>query len=185
MDARGRRWVARAAAIASGLGLVLLGGTYLSERWRGEGHLFVVAPAGAAVTVRLDEGEPRRVPAGERLARPMSQGTHVVRVEREDGARVDRLVRVDRGGQRWVVPAGDDQCFLELDVSESAYGAGGAPTLLRRRGATPFQISGAARLARSELPARRADGEAVLLLHAVACDDLAQGDDALLARVPR
>ncbi|MCZ7681331.1 MAG: hypothetical protein M5U28_22090 [Sandaracinaceae bacterium] len=137
MDARGRRWVARAAAIASGLGLVLLGGTYLSERWRGEGHLFVVAPAGAAVTVRLDEREPRRVPAGERLACPMSQGTHVVRVEREDGTRVDRLVRVDRGGQRWVVPAGDDQCFLELDVSESAYGAGGAPTLLRRRGATP------------------------------------------------
>lgn len=185
MDARGKRWVRAGAASAAALALVVLAGASLRERWRGEGHLFVVAPASAGLVVRVDGGEPLHLARGDLFACPLAQGTHVIRLEREDGARVERHLRVDRGGQRWVVPAGDDQCFLELDVSESAYGAGGDATLLRRRGATPFQISGAARVARSELPARRADGEVVLLLHPVPCEELAQGDDALLARVPR
>lgn len=185
MGARGRRWIARAAIAAAALAALALTGAYFGSRWRGAGHLFVLAPRDREVKIRVDDGEPVRVAAGEVLARDLPQGTHDVEVERDGREPLVHRIRIDRGGQRWVVPSATDQCFLEVDVTESAYGTGGERSIARRRGATPFQVSGSTHLGRSRLPARRGEADAVLLLHPVACDELALDDEALLAQVPR
>jgi hypothetical protein len=185
VGAGSRPWIARGVVIASVLALMALAGAYLVYRWRGDGHVFVIAPADAWVKIRLGGGEPFRLPAGQLFGRDLPQGVHLLHLEREGSAPVERQLRIDEGGQRWVVPAADDQCFLEVDVSESAYGSGGAASITRRRGATPFRVSGSTYLRRGLLPVTRSGSEAVLLLHPVTCDELALDEASLLARVPR
>ncbi|HEY8431631.1 MAG TPA: hypothetical protein VIL20_24795 [Sandaracinaceae bacterium] len=185
MGDRARPWIARAALAAAASVMLALVGAYLGSRWRGSGHVFVLAPRDGDVKIRFDDGEPVRVAAGEVIARQLPRGTHRVEVDHGGLAPLVHQVRIDHGGQRWVVPSTEDQCFLEVDVTTSAYGAGGEPSIARRRGATPFRVSGTTHLDRSRLPARRSEPQAVLLLHPVACDELALDDETLLARVPR
>lgn len=185
MGARGKPWIVHAVWIASVVALLALGGAYLAHRWRGDGQVYVIAPADASVKIRIGAGEPFRLPAGQLFGRELPQGTHLVHLELEGTLPVEREVRIDQGGQRWVVPVGDEQCFLEVDVTQSAYGSGGAATIARRRGATPFQVSGSTYLRRSLLPVTRRDGEATLLLHPLRCEELTLDDATLLAQVPR
>jgi hypothetical protein len=184
MSASTTAHVLRAAlALTLGVGLgVGLASLLLSEAGQSRVHVF--APAGEAVKVRVDDGDAVHVEPGRRFTRGLAPGDHEVRLEREGRAAIVRRVRVERAGQRWVVPVGDDQCFVEVDVTRSAYGEGGAATVERRRRAEAFEVSASTYLSRAELPRSRRSDEAVILVSPIACDSIHLADPALLAHVP-
>lgn len=174
----------RAAMVGAVIGALALGVAFLATRGRGDALVHVLAPSEEAVKVRIDDGEPVHVAEGELFTRALAPGVHRVRLEREELPAFVQAVRVDRAGQRWVVPAGDDQCFVEVDVTRSAYGEGGEPRVERRRRARPFELSASTYLSRDDLPRTRNSDDAVILVSPVACDAIRLDDPALLAHVP-
>lgn len=172
--------VAIGTAVVSAL---VLGVVLASMRGRGDASVHVFAPSEEAVKVRIDDGEAVHVPEGEGFSATLAPGDHRVRLEREERAPVVHDVHVDHG-QRWVVPVGEDQCFVEVDVTRSAYGRGGDARVERRRAAEPFEVSAATYLSRDELPRERSTDAAVILASPVACEAIELDDRALIAHVP-
>lgn len=100
----------------------------------GEGWIHVMFPEGDIGRLMVDGTEVKaHQPRNRTHTFLVKQGKHQISVERPSGARASYSLDVKDGWEFMVVPVDDQQCFVQIDVTESRYGRGtGTAKVLRR-----------------------------------------------------
>lgn len=170
------RTVRKAFIILFVLILVVLIGQILWVSLHPKGGVVVFAPADSAARVRIGE-ETGTVEPGASQVFALSRGSH--RIDIQSAESISHELDLEEASDLWVVPAAREQCFEELDVTGSHYGAQSKPHVMQRYARTePFLISREFYFSESELPATAPDPpQRVYLLRLIPCGPPDTGDD--------
>jgi hypothetical protein len=100
----------------------------------GEGWIHVMFPADDIGRLMVDGVEVKALqPRNRSRTFLVKQGKHQITVERPSGARASYPLDVRNGAAFMVVPIDGQQCFAQIDVTNSRYGSGaGAATVVAR-----------------------------------------------------
>jgi hypothetical protein len=138
----------------------------------GNGAITVIAPAGAAVSVEVDDVEIGSVPAGAHARFNLEQGKRGVRVIATRERESTYTLEVGSGAFDQVLPVGE-QCFAHLDVTRYWYDDTKplSAVLVKATfsGSAPFDLPTGVHYATKDLPAELEDGQQAELLLEVPC----------------
>ena len=112
------------------VGVICLGVGAISLRayLYGEGWIHVMFPADDIGRLMVDGVEVKALePRNRSRTFLVEQGKHQISVERPSGARASYALDVKDGWAFMVVPVDDQQCFVQIDVTESRYGRSSGP----------------------------------------------------------
>lgn len=152
----------------------------------GTSELVVFPMPGQSLTVQLDDGATVPLPGPEPVRLEARPGSHTVTVRGSDGAAFTVKVKPGGGGERWVVPAADAQCFAIIDATRlfqhsTAWAQGVKPPRPRLDERwTDHQAKKLTRGMYTSLP-RSVKGGEVKWVVGLPCEALKQSQDELLS----
>lgn len=152
----------------------------------GTSELVVFPMQGQSLAVQLDDGASVPLPGPEPVRLEARPGSHTVTVRGEGGAAFTVKVKPGGGGERWVVPAAEAQCFAIIDATSlfqhsTAWAQGKKPARPRLDESwTNHQAKKLARGMYTSLP-RSVKGGEVKWVVGLPCEALKQSQDELLS----